>query len=139
MSSVPKLGNNRYLATSKGVNRMLNQLNGILAADNITVQNVPATSQTISLAAGNFINITMPTYSSGTVTTYTFTDKNPGIYYLLFLIPNAFNSEPTLTGIKKGNTSGNTSWSAGLNYKNLITIVCDGTNMYDISRTLNLA
>jgi hypothetical protein len=135
MSSVPKLGNNRYLATSKGVNRMLNQLNGILAADNITVQNVPATSQTISLAAGNIINITMPTYGSATGTTYTFTDKNPGIYYLLFTTPNSNNNAITLTGVKKAT---GILWNAGTSMINLITIVCDGTNMYEVSRSLSL-
>lgn len=135
MSTVPKLGNNRYLATSKNVNRMLNQLNGILAADNITVQNVPATSQTISLAAGNFINITMPTLGVSGSTTYNFTDKSPGIYYLLFKLANTNNSNPTLTGIKKGNSI---SWSAGTNYINLITVICDGTNMYEVSRNIQL-
>ena len=134
MSTVNKLGNNRYLATSKNVNRMLNQLNGILAADNITVQNVPATSQTISLAAGNVINITMPTYGTPTTTTYTFTDKSPGFYYLIFTLANGNNSVPTLTGVKK--FSG--SWSSGANMVNIYTILCDGTNMYELSRSINL-
>ena len=135
MSTVPKLGNNRYLATSKNVNRMLNQLNGILAADNISVQNVPATSQTISLAVGNFINITMPTYGSITTTTYTFTDKSPGIYYLLFTTPNVNNNAIALTGVKKAQLA---TWNAGTDMKNLITVICDGTNMYEISRNLDV-
>lgn len=89
MSSVPKLGNNRYLATSKGVNRMLNQLNGILAADNITVQNVTSdTSNTvnITLANGNFVNITLRAPS----TTYALniTDLIKGQFYLLIKQPS---------------------------------------------------
>lgn len=98
MSTVPKLGNNRYLATSKNVNRMLTQLNGILSADNITVQNIPATIETISLANGNFINITMP--ANIPTPTYTFINKNPGVYYLLFT-PTAGSSSVTLTDVKK--------------------------------------
>lgn len=131
MSTVPKLGNNRYLATSKNVNRMLNQLNGILAADNITVQNVPATSQTISLAAGNFINITMPTLGASGSTTYTFTDKSPGIYYLLFT-GSTNNTDISLTGVKKQTGA---TWNSSATFKNLITIICDGTNMYEITRS----
>lgn len=92
MSSVPKLGNNRYLATSKGVNRMLNQLNGILAADNITVQNVTANASNvvnITLANGNFVNITLP--ASGTYTFY-ITDLIKGQFYLLIKQPAAGNA-----------------------------------------------
>lgn len=131
MSTVNKLGNNRYLATSKNVNRMLNQLNGILAADNISVQNIPSTTTTISLASGNFINITMPAVANQT---YTFTNTNPGIYYLLFTT-NATVTNITLTNVKK--QSGAT-FTGEANQINLITIICDGTNMYEVSRILNL-
>ena len=131
MSTVPKLGNNRYLATSKNVNRMLTQLNGILSADNITVQNIPATIQTISLANGNFINITMPANISNP--TYTFINKNPGVYYLLFTLDTG-SSGVTLTDVKKNGTI-----VFDPPKQSLITIICDGTNMYEISRNLSLA
>ena len=137
MSSVPKLGNNRYLATSKGVNRMLNQLNGILAADNITVQNVTAAggtaTTTISLASGNFIKVTI---AASSTTTLAFTDKTPGIYYILITNPNAsIGAAPVLSGILKPTTAG---FPTTNNAVSLSTLVCDGTNIYELSKVINL-
>ena len=84
MATINKLGAKSYLASSKNVNRVLTQLNGVLASGNITVQNVNAvagSTVTISLAAGNFINISIP---AGSKSSIAFTDIYPGIYYLVF-------------------------------------------------------
>jgi hypothetical protein len=138
MSSVPKLGNNRYLATSKGVNRMLNQLNGILAADNITVQNVTATggtaTTTISLASGNFIKVTI---AASSTTTLAFTDKSPGLYYLL--ITNSATgptTAPVLSGTIKGSSP--TAFPTTADAVSIVTMICDGTNIYELTRSVSI-
>lgn len=139
MSTVPKLGNNRYLATSKNVNRMLNQLNGILAADNISVQNVTGPSGTatvtISLAAGNFIKLSIA--ASSVKTTIAFTDKTPGLYYLL--ITNSGTSPtnaPATIGVM---TAGSvTGLPTAANAVSIITLVCDGTNIYELTRQISM-
>lgn len=137
MSTVPKLGNNRYLATSKNVNRMLNQLNGILAADNITVQNVTGPSGTatvtISLAAGNFIKLSI---AASSATTIAFTDKTPGTYYLL--ITNSATgptSNPVTSGTIK-TTLSNLPLTG--NAVSMITLICDGTNIYELTRQVSM-
>lgn len=142
MSSVPKLGNNRYLATSKGVNRMLNQLNGILAADNITVQNVTATggtaTTTISLASGNFIKVTI---AASSTTTLAFTDKSPGLYYLL--ITNSATgptTAPVLSGtIKTTGGAAPTVFPTTANAVSIVTMICDGTNIYELTRSVSIS
>ena len=137
MSSVPKLGNNRYLATSKGVNRMLNQLNGILAADNMTVQTVATGSGnavTVNLAAGNFVNLTL---STGTATAITFTNYMPGTYFLKIITGSATNTVSFSGSIVKvtGTTYTPTQSSGAIDF---ITLVCDGTNLFtsSIEKTL---
>jgi hypothetical protein len=137
MSGVSKLGNNRYLATSKNVNRVLNQLNGILANDNITVQNVTAAggtaTTTISLTAGNFIKVAI---AASSTTTLAFTDKTPGIYYILITNPNAtITAAPVLSGILKPSTA---NFPTASNAVSLSTLVCDGTNIYELSKVINL-
>lgn len=137
MSTVPKLGNNRYLATSKNVNRMLNQLNGILAADNITVQNVTGPSGqatvTISLAAGNFIKLSIAASSS---TSIAFTDKTPGLYYLLITNSGtAASNAPTTSGVIKASSTGLPTTA---NAVSIITMVCDGTNIYELTRQVSM-
>lgn len=132
MSSVPKLGNNRYLATSKGVNRMLNQLNGILANDNMTMQTVTTGSGnavTVNLANGNFVNLTL---STGTATAITFTNYMPGTYYLKITTGNANNTVTFSGSIVKvtGTTYTPTTTSAAIDF---ITLVCDGTNLFTSS------
>jgi len=92
--NVLNLGNNRYLATSKNVNRVLNQLNGILANGNMTVQTVTTganTAVTVDLAAGNFVNLTLNTATSG-ATAITFTNYMPGIYFLKIKTPTTLQS-----------------------------------------------
>ena len=139
MSSVPKLGNNRYLATSKGVNRMLNQLNGILADDNITVQNVTATggtaTTTISLASGNFIKVTIAALST---TTLAFTDNSPGLYYLLLTnSATAATTAPVLNGtIKVGSP---TAFPVTGGSVSIATMICDGTNIYELTRSVSIS
>ena len=139
MSSVPKLGNNRYLATSKGVNRMLNQLNGILAADNITVQNVTATggtaTTTISLASGNFIKVTI---AASSTTTLAFTDKSPGLYYLLITNSGtAATAAPVLSETIK--VSSPTAFPTIANAVSIVTMICDGTNIYELTRSVSIS
>jgi len=137
MSTVPKLGNNRYLATSKNVNRMLNQLNGILAADNITVQNVTGPSGTatvtISLAAGNFIKLSI---AASSTTTIAFTDKTPGLYYLLITNSGtAPTNAPVTSGVIKASGTGLPTTA---NAVSIITMVCDGTNIYELTRQVSM-
>ena len=139
MSSVPKLGNNRYLATSKGVNRMLNQLNGILAADNITVQNVTAAggtaTTTISLASGNFIKVTI---AASSTTTLAFTDKSPGLYYLLITNSGtAATVAPVLSGTIK--VASPTAFPTTANDVSIVTMICDGTNIYELTRSVSIS
>lgn len=135
MSTVNKLGNNRYLATSKNVNRMLNQLNGILAADNITFQNVTATSAStsISFANGNFVNLTL--YNTG-ANTLTFSNYTPGVYYLR-VIQSATGS-CTITWPSVVKTPSLLTLTTTANKYDIITMVCDGTNFYVNGVTLNL-
>lgn len=139
MSTVPKLGNNRYLATSKNVNRMLNQLNSILAADNISVQTVTAAggtaTTTISLAAGNFIKVTI---AASSTTTLAFTDKNSGLYYLL--ITNSSTgptTAPVLSGTIKD--AARTAFPTTANAVSIVTMVCDGTNIYELTRSVSIS
>lgn len=131
MSTVPKLGNNRYLATSKNVNRMLNQLNGILAADNISVNPnsyVMGTTNTltIDLSLGNFINLTTNTAGAGN--TITLTNIKPGMYY--FKVTSGItNSAITMSNTLPSTQSVNpTSGSIAL-----ATYISDGTNLHNIS------
>lgn len=134
MSTVNKLGNNRYLATSKNVNRMLNQLNGILASDNISFQNISATSAStsISFANGNFINLTLQAGSN----TLTFSNYNPGVYYLRVIQGSATTCTITWPSIVKKPSI--TLSSGTLNQYDMLTMVCDGTNFYITGVTLNL-
>lgn len=139
MSTVNKLGNNRYLATSKNINRMLNQLNGILASDNITVQTVTTganTAVTVNLANGNYINLTLNTNASGG-TAITFTNLMPGTYYLKITTGNTNNTVTFSGGIVKvtGTTYTPTTTSGAIDF---ITLVCDGTNLFtsSIQKTL---
>lgn len=140
MSSVPKLGNNRYLATSKGVNRMLNQLNGILAADNMTVQTVATganTTVTVNLATGNFVNLTLNTGVSG-ATAITFTNYMPGTYFLKIITGNTGNTVTFSGSIVKvtGTTYTPSTTSGAIDF---ITLVCDGTNLFTSSIQKTLA
>jgi hypothetical protein len=137
MSSVPKLGNNRYLATSKGVNRMLNQLNGILAADNLSIQTVTATSATtnISFANGNFVNLTLfPTVAN----TITFSDYVVGTYHIRVIQPSTASGIVTWPSVMK-KSGGSYTVSASANNYDLIRLVCDGTNLYINGISLNLS
>jgi hypothetical protein len=132
MSSVPKLGNNRYLATSKGVNRMLNQLNGILAADNITVNPTAivmgaTATVTIDLSLGNFINLTTNTGAAGN--TITLTNIKAGMYYF-----------KVTSGITSSTITINNSLPAAAQSVNttsgsiaLATYISDGTTLHNIS------
>lgn len=124
MSNVPKLGNNKYLVSTKDINRMLFNLNAVLANGNITVQNISSGTTVISLGAGNLINITV----SGT-STYTFTNRNPGVYYLIFT-NNGTVTLPVLTGVKRPSPGGLTT-TAG--ETSVLTIISDGTNLYQIA------
>jgi hypothetical protein len=134
MSGVSKLGNNRYLATSKNVNRVLNQLNGILANGNITVQTVTTgatTAVTVDLAAGNFVNLTLNTTTSG-ATAITFTNYMPGTYFLKITTGNTNNTvtfSPNLQ-VASGTRYVPSTGSANID---LITLICDGTSLYIIS------
>lgn len=131
MSSVPKLGNNRYLATSKGVNRMLNQLNGILAADNITVAPTvsmgTSSSITIDLSLGNFINLTTNTAAAGN--TITLTNIKAGMYY--FKVTSGSTSS-TIT-INNSFPAAAQSLTATSGKVDLLTYISDGTNLYNIN------
>jgi hypothetical protein len=132
MSTVNKLGNNRYLATSKNVNRMLNQLNGILAADNISVNPnsyVMGTTNTltIDLSLGNFINLT--TNTSGTGNTITLTNIKPGMYY--FKVTSGFAGS-SIT-INNSFPSAAQSLTATSGKTDLLTYISDGTNLYNIN------
>lgn len=136
MSTVPKLGNNRYLATSKNVNRMLNQLNGILAADNITFQTVTATtaSTSISFANGNFVNLTL--YDTGN-NTLTFSNYTPGVYYLRVI--QSATGTCTITWPSNVKVPGGSlTLTTTASRYDMITMVCDGTNFYVNAVTLNL-
>jgi hypothetical protein len=132
MSSVPKLGNNRYLATSKGVNRMLNQLNGILAADNITVNPTAivmgaTATVTIDLSLGNFINLTTNTAAAGN--TITLTNIKAGMYY--FKVTSGSTSS-TIT-INNSFPAAAQSLTATSGKVDLLTYISDGTNLYNIN------
>jgi len=137
MSSVPKLGNNRYLATSKGVNRMLNQLNGILAADNLSIQTVTATSATtnISFANGNFVNLTL---LSSVINTITFSDFTVGTYHIRVIQPSTAATSVTWPGIMK-KPGGVYNVTGSNNAYDIIRLVCDGTNFYMNGITQNLS
>lgn len=142
MSTVPKLGNNRYLATSKNVNRMLNQLNGILAADNITVQTVVPDANNnvnITFANGNFVNVSLPTPS----TTYNFniTDAQKGKFYILITQPGGgfaaigtFTCPGTLYKINKN--VANYALSTSNFYVDMLQFVGDGVNYYQTSAVI---
>jgi hypothetical protein len=138
MSSVPKLGNNRYLATSKGVNRMLNQLNGILAADNITVAPTvsmgTSSSITIDLSLGNFINVNLNTNNA--TNNITVTNIKPGIYY--FLLKNGFTSSE-LTSLSNSKPTGIMAPTAASTSSTLYTFISDGTTLYRVSYTASIA
>ena len=132
MSSVPKLGNNRYLATSKGVNRMLNQLNGILAADNITVNPTAivmgaSNTVTIDLSLGNFINLTTNTSSAGN--TITLTNIKPGTYYFKVTSGSA-SSTITMTNTLPSTAQSVHATSGSIA---LATYISDGTSLHNIS------
>jgi hypothetical protein len=134
MSGVSKLGNNRYLATSKNVNRVLNQLNGILANGNMTVQTVTTganTAVTVDLAAGNFVNLTLNTATSG-ATAITFTNYMPGTYFLKITTGNTNNTVTFNPSIKTTGSGGFTP-SIGSGKNDFIVFICDGTNLYLIS------
>lgn len=134
MSGVSKLGNNRYLATSKNVNRVLNQLNGILANGNMTVQTVTTganTAVTVDLAAGNFVNLTLNTATSG-ATAITFTNYMPGTYFLKITTSNTNNTVTFNPLIKTAGSVGYTP-SAASGKNDFIAFICDGTNLYIIS------
>jgi hypothetical protein len=134
MSSVPKLGNNRYLATSKGVNRMLNQLNGILAADNITVAPTvsmgTSSSITIDLSLGNFINVNLNT--NNITNNITVTNIKPGIYY--FLLKNGVTSSE-LSSLSNSKPTGTISPTVSATSSTLYTFISDGTTLYRVSYT----
>lgn len=142
MSGVSKLGNNRYLATSKNVNRVLNQLNGILASDNITVQTVvPDASNNVNItfANGNFVNVSLPTAS--TVYNFNITDAQKGKFYILISQPSlgsatigTFTCPGTLYKINKSTTNYLLSTS-GL-YVDMLQFVGDGVNYYQTSSIL---
>lgn len=139
MSSVPKLGNNRYLATSKGVNRMLNQLNGILAADNITVNPTAivmgaTATVTIDLSLGNFINVNLNTNNA--TNNITVTNIKPGIYY--FLLKNGFTSSE-LTSLSNSKPTGIMAPTAASTSSTLYTFISDGTTLYRVSYTASIA
>jgi hypothetical protein len=132
MSSVPKLGNNRYLATSKGVNRMLTQLNGILAADNITVNPTAivmgaTATVTIDLSLGNFINLTTNTGAAGN--TITLTNIKAGMYY--FKVTSGITSS-TIT-INNSFPAAAQSLTTTSGKVDLLTYISDGTNLYNIN------
>jgi hypothetical protein len=132
MSSVPKLGNNRYLATSKGVNRMLNQLNGILAADNITVNPTAivmgaTATVTIDLSLGNFINLTTNTGAVGN--TITLTNIKAGMYY--FKVTSGFASSTITINNSFPAAAQNLNTTSGK--VDLLTYISDGTNLYNIN------
>jgi len=133
MSNVPKLGNNKYLVSTKDINRMLFNLNAVLANGNITVQTIDSSTTTISLGAGNLINISVAASSSNT---YTFINRNPGVYYLIFTNAGLVTTLPVLTGVKRPAVGGLTLTSGNIN---VLTIISDGTNLYQIasSTTLN--
>jgi len=132
MSTVPKLGNNRYLATSKNVNRMLNQLNGILIADNITVNPntyVMGTTNTltIDLSLGNFINLTTVTNSIENI--ITLTNIRPGTYYFKVTSGSA-NSTITMSNTLPSTEQSVHSTSGSIA---LATYISDGTTLHNIS------
>jgi hypothetical protein len=132
MSSVPKLGNNRYLATSKGVNRMLNQLNGILAADNITVNPTAivmgaTATVTIDLSLGNFINLTTNTTAAGN--TITLTNIKAGMYY--FKVTSGIASSTITINNSFPAAAQNLTTTSGK--VDLLTYISDGTNLYNIN------
>ena len=105
MSSVPKIGGKQYFATSKNVNKMLNQLNGVLASGNITVQTVTmgaSSTVTIDLSAGNFINLTLNTINA--TNTLSFTNITAGVYY--FKIKNGQNSASANVTFNSSNSTG---------------------------------
>ena len=130
MSNVPKLGNNKYLVSTKDINRMLFNLNNVLANGNITVQNISSGTTAISLGAGNLINITV----SG-APTYTFTKRNPGVYYLIFTNSGTVTL-PVLTGVKRPSAGGLTTTSGDIS---VLTIISDGTNLYQIAASTTIA
>jgi hypothetical protein len=136
MSGVSKLGNNRYLATSKNVNRVLNQLNGILANDNITVQNVNAVAGgtvTISLTNGNFINLSIPASGKPTIA---FTNLSPGIYYIIFTNASSGVITAPVYAVNAIKTSSFSNFSTSNNAISTSILICDGTTLYEIQRTV---
>ena len=132
MATINKLGAKSYLASSKNVNRVLTQLNGILASGNITVQTVATganTTVTVDLSAGNFINLTLNTNSSG-ATAITFTNYMPGTYFLKIITGNTNNTVTFANSIVKQTSYTPTTTAAATD---LITLISDGTNLYVVS------
>lgn len=133
MATINKLGAKSYLASSKNVNRVLTQLNGVLASGNITVAPTVTigspSSATIDLSAGNFINITLST-TSGT-TTLSFNNMTPGMYYF-----NIKNGNTTTNNVKFNSSNSTSAYgqtNTNLTCTDLYTFICDGTTLWLIN------
>ena len=132
MATINKLGAKSYLASSKNVNRVLTQLNGVLASGNITVAPTvtmgTTNTATVDLSAGNFISLTTNTSSVGN--TITLTNIMPGVYD--FKVTSGI-ANATLT-INNSYPSTANTLTATSGKTDLLTYISDGTNLWQVNK-----
>lgn len=126
MPGIPKLSNKNTLVNTHDLNKIINQLNGLLIRNTDAIQTVNATTATtsIDLSSTNSVILNLNVSTTVTLSNYTL-----GVY--TFSIIQSGTKTLTITNCKTpSGANGVISVTSTAGAKDLLTIVCDGTNLF---------